>query len=202
MRLLLAEDEREMPNPEISDGEMPNSEMKNGMGRGKGFEKGGGMSAVSENAVIEINGGNIYINADGDGLDSNGSLIINGGKIYVDGPENNGNGALDYGITAKINGGIFAATGMSGMAESFDAYSTQCSILVCFDETLDGEKIVLTDESGNEILSYTCNKKFNSVVISSSELKQGEGYTITAGQQKKTVTLTEMNYRENNQKIF
>ena len=202
MRLLLAEDEREMPNPEISDGEMPNSEMKNGMGRGKGFGKGGGMSAVSENAVIEINGGNIYINADGDGLDSNGSLIINGGKIYVDGSENNGNGALDYGITATINGGIFAATGMSGMAESFDADSTQCSILVCFDETLDGEKIVLTDESGNEILSYTCNKKFNSVVISSSELKQGEGYTITAGQQKKTVTLTEMNYRENNQKFF
>ena len=62
-------------------------------------------------AVIEINGGNIYINADGDGLDSNGRLIINGGEIYVDGPENNGNGALDCGINATINGGILVAAG-------------------------------------------------------------------------------------------
>ena len=46
--------------------------------------------------VVVINGGTLKINADGDGIDSNGDLTINGGSIIVYGPENSGNSAIDY----------------------------------------------------------------------------------------------------------
>lgn len=37
------------------------------------------------------------MNADGDGLDSNGNLRVEGGDITINGPANGGNGALDIG---------------------------------------------------------------------------------------------------------
>lgn len=45
------------------------------------------------------------VNAQGDGLDSNGDLTISGGEVYVDGPTNGGNGALDYDGNGTITGG-------------------------------------------------------------------------------------------------
>ena len=81
--------------------------------------------------TLKISGGTLYVNADGDGLDSNGDLIVEGGNIIVDGPTNSGNGALDSGSenggSIVCNGGTILAIGASGMAESFESNSTQCS---------------------------------------------------------------------------
>ena len=52
-------------------------------------------SADSE-AKITITGGEIHVNASGDGLDSNGDIEISGGTVYVYGPTSSGNGSLDY----------------------------------------------------------------------------------------------------------
>ena len=79
---------------------------------------------ADESCVLTINGGTVTINADGDGIDSNGYFYINGGTVYVEGPESNGNSALDYGISATITGGYFLSTGYSGMAQSFSSDST------------------------------------------------------------------------------
>lgn len=57
---------------------------------------------ADESCVLTINGGTVTINADGDGIDSNGYFYINGGTVYVEGPESNGNSALDYGISAVL----------------------------------------------------------------------------------------------------
>ncbi len=54
---------------------------------------------------LAINGGYIYVNASGDGLDSNGALIITGGTVLVSGPENRGNGSIDYDSSGTISGG-------------------------------------------------------------------------------------------------
>lgn len=166
-----------------------------------GFGGGPGMGGVDmdadSDAYILITGGTININADGDGIDSNGCIGITGGSVYVLGPSDNGNGAMDYGICAAITGGEIVAVGGSGMAQGFGDESTQCSALVNFDEWVDaGETITLTDSDGKEVLSYRVDKKFNSVVISTSDMKQGDNYTLTVGDQNSTFTLDDITYSE------
>lgn len=166
-----------------------------------GFGGGPGMGGVDmdadNDAYILITGGTININANGDGIDSNGCIGITGGSVYVLGPSDNGNGAMDYGICAAITGGEIVAVGGSGMAQGFGDESTQCSALVNFDEWIDaGETITLTDSDGKEVLSYKADKKFNSVVISTSDMKQGETYTLTVGDQSSTFTLDDITYSE------
>ena len=157
---------------------------------------GAGMDADYD-AYILITGGTININADGDGIDSNGYLGIAGGNVYVLGPSNNGNGALDYGIYAAITGGEMVAVGGSGMAQGFGDESTQCSALVNFDEWIDaGETITLTDSNGNKLLTYKADKKFDSVLISTSDMKQGETYTLAAGDQTSTFAMEDVTYSE------
>ena len=166
-----------------------------------GFGGGPGMGGVymdaDSDAYIFITGGTININANGDGIDSNGCIGITGGSVYVLGPSDNGNGAMDYGICAAITGGEIVAVGGSGMAQGFGDESTQCSALVNFDEWVDaGETITLTDSDGKEVLSYRVDKKFNSVVISTSDMKQGDNYTLTVGDQNSTFTLDDITYSE------
>ena len=144
--------------------------------------------------VLKISGGTLYVNADGDGLDSNGDLIVEGGITIVDGPTNSGNGALDSGSenggSIICNGGTILAIGASGMAESFESDSTQCSFIKNFSGTMQaGTQITVSDESGKTIFEYKSAKTFNSVVFSSPELVLGSTYTIAVGDQTETITI-------------
>ncbi|WP_155833241.1 carbohydrate-binding domain-containing protein [Butyrivibrio sp. WCD3002] len=156
-----------------------------------GFGNMGGGMNYDENAYIHIYGGELYVNAAGDGIDSNGDLYVDGGYVVVDGPENDGNGPLDKGGTAYISGGTVIAVGSSGMAETFSSDSEQYSVLYGFETTLSaGDVITITDSTGTELLSYTLNKTAASVVFSSPELAEGE-YTITAGDTTDTITVSD-----------
>lgn len=146
-----------------------------------------------ENSQIYINGGNITIHADGDGIDSNGDLTISNGKIIVYGPENDGNSALDFGGTGTINGGTVIALGMSGMAVGFSENSSQCAILVNVENKFSGN-IFLTDSQGNEIISAENSGTYNSVVISSPDIKQGEIYTLKTGNDETEIEMTDTVY--------
>ncbi len=161
----------------------------------QGGRPGAGGFSADENAYISITGGIINISADGDGIDSNGNLYVSGGEIYVDGPANDGDGALDYDGEAVITGGTVIAVGMSGMAQNFGSSSTQCSALVNLSETLDADtKIELKDSNGNTVITYTAAKRFNSVVISCAGLKTGETYTFIAGTQTVEIEMTDTIY--------
>lgn len=148
----------------------------------------------SDAPLITISGGNLYVNAGGDGLDSNGNLVVTGGEIYVDGPTNSANGALDYGdqgYSATISGGTIVASGASGMAVGFGDSSTQCSMLVFFDTAVTGgTAVTVTDADGNVVLTETPAKDYQSVVLSSPALKDGSTYTVTAGDNSVSVTLS------------
>ena len=122
--------------------------------------------------VLLITGGKITVNADGDGLDSNGNLRVEGGDITVNGPSNGGNGAL----------------GTSSMAENFGSTSTQCAFLVTMNSFGAGETITITDSQGTVLYTGVTVKSANSVVFSSADLVVGETYTVTIGSTSATVT--------------
>lgn len=155
-----------------------------GFGGGDPFE-------VDADAMITVSGGTIYLNADGDGFDSNGSAVMSGGTLYVDGPTNAGNGALDFGSGFTVTGGTLVAVGSSGMAERPADSSTQTTIQVETGSQSGGAELVVKDSSGNTVLTYTPAKAYSNVIVSSPDLKQGETYTVyCGGTEVATVTTT------------
>lgn len=159
-------------------------------GRGSNFEAGASACNVT------INGGEVHVNAEGDGLDANGSLFINGGLIYVNGPTTSFNGTLDFDGAATVTGGTVVATGPNSWLQNFGTASTQGSILCTFDSYLaPGTEITVTDNAtGQVIVSYTAEKGFQSVIISSSELVVGGFYTVTAGEESQTIEMSSLIY--------
>lgn len=147
--------------------------------------------------MITINGGNIYINANGDGIDSNQDLLITGGEIYVDGPANGGNSAIDIGTEnggiAKVTGGHIIGIGYSDMAEDIDSSSSQYAFLYEFENDVEsGTEITVSDAEGNVLESITTKKNCNSVILSSDSLQEGATYTVTAGKQSGEITLEDV----------
>ena len=142
--------------------------------------------------VLLITGGKITVNADGDGLDSNGDLRVEGGDITINGPSNGGNGAIDIGTenggAGFISGGTLIALGTSSMAENFGSTSTQCAFLVTMNSFGAGETITITDSQGNVLYTGVTVKSANSVVFSSPDLTVGETYTVTIASSSATVT--------------
>lgn len=135
---------------------------------------------ASDSSVIYINGGSIYINAAGDGIDSNGDVYMTGGTVMVDGPVNDANSAFDHNGTALISGGTIVASGSSGMIENFSSSSMQNVILVYFNKTLDADrKITVTDSTGTDILSFTNAKSTSCAIISTPAFKSGETYSFS-----------------------
>ncbi len=154
-----------------------------GGGKDGGMWGGGPMDEVTD-GVLTIAGGSIYVNADGDGLDSNGSMKMTGGTVYVDGPTNSGNGALDYNGSFEITGGTLVAVGASGMAQNASS-ATQPSVLMNLSATYTGEL-----SFGG--ISFKPAKSYSSVVISSPELSVGSSYTLTIdGKDVSTVTVSQ-----------
>ena len=131
---------------------------------------------ADESCVLTINGGTVTINADGDGINSNGYFYMNGGTVYVEGPESDG---------------YFLSTGYSGMAQSFSSDSTQCSYMLTLSSNTNGTTtVVLTDADGNVLLSHETSKSYNSVIVSCPELEVGSTYTLTAGGTSQSITPT------------
>lgn len=190
---------------DITEGEISMQASDDGMNAAGGNDSsgfdgpggGGDWFTVTEGAYINIAGGTLHINASGDGIDSNGDITVSGGDTYVSGPSSDGNGTLDYSGNAVITGGIFAASGSSGMAQSFGTSSTQGCIMVNVDTQEPGTDIVLLDSSGNELLSWTAEKAYSSIIISSEEIKQGETYTVKGGVAEQSITMDSLVYGNN-----
>ena len=118
--------------------------------------------------------------------------MISGGETYISGPENGGNGALDYGTEASVTGGIFVATGSSQMAAGFSESSQQGTFLTLVTAQQAGCECTLTDASGNEIISWTADHAFDSVLISTPDLVLGESYTLITGSDEREITMDQL----------
>ena len=159
---------------------------------GSGSDKAPGQ--ITEGAAIRISGGMVTVKAGGDGIDSNGDLIISGGTVIVDGPSNGGNAPLDYDSKGVITGGTVFVTGDSGMFQALnDSGSTQNSIVYYLSENqAAGTKVVVTDSAGNVLYDNdSTTQSFNTVLFSAADLKSGESYTVTVGEQSEMVSISD-----------
>ncbi len=138
-----------------------------------------GMNAVGDHARLEISGGEVYINADGDGVDSNGTVIMRGGQLIISGPESSSYGALDYDDNFRISGGLLAASGYTGVGQAPSEDSAQPSVMITFTAMqTGGSSYLLTDDKGTIFLSVRPEKTFQTLVLSAPELTVGEQYRL------------------------
>ena len=208
---------RMMTPPDMQNGEMPSDMQQGGMmtppdmqqsensensgteQRGMGGFGGmmggrGDSSEISTEHHIQINGGTIYINAMGDGIDSNGSIVIDGGTVTVDGTTNGGNSALDHDGTMMVNGGTLIAVSAIGMVEAPGSYSTQNVLNYTLSESVAaGTEITVKNSSGKTIASHKSANAYQSFIFSSDELVTGETYTIyVGGEEKDSFTVSDV----------
>lgn len=160
---------------------------------GKALDKMGDEHKKMQNnpeAYVRITGGTIEVDAMADGIDSNGNLYVEGGTIYINGPVSDGDGALDYNGTAVINNGIFVAAGSSGMMQGFSEESGQDVLIAYYSERQEaGTSVILTDESGRELLNFTPEKEFSCILISMPDLEQGKTYRLSTADASEEVVL-------------
>ncbi|SDA28238.1 protein of unknown function [Ruminococcus sp. YE71] len=193
-------------------------------GKGTILSSDDGMNAANSELKnysyeLKITGGEWYVNASGDGLDSNGNMTVSGGYTQVFGSADNGNGALDigdYGCSLTYSGGTIAAVGMSGMAVvptagtyisfgagsgmggpgggpgghgGFGGFGDQGGQSGTSISISSGASIAVKDSSGNTVYETTAVKNANHIVLASDSLKSGETYTLYVNGQS-TATAT------------
>lgn len=128
---------------------------------------------------INISAGVIYVNAEGDGLDSNGKLTIKGGTVTIDGPAIGGNGALDSNSGISVEGGTLIAVGSNDMAEYPDTDSKQ-KFLAMTAQVNSGFTFKVCLEN-SEIIEYKPQKNYSgsvSIIVSTPELSENSEYTL------------------------
>jgi predicted small lipoprotein YifL len=155
-----------------------------GGGPGRGGRGGPGQDAFaySANDYLYVRGGNVVVNAAGDGIDVNGSIEMSDGVVIVNGPTEQMNGALDCIGTFNISGGFLVAVGSAGMAETADASSTQHSLLLNLNGTLQaGTLFRIQSADGNDVLTFAPAKRYQSIAFSSPELANGATYDVYYG---------------------
>ena len=136
---------------------------------------------------IVIDGGTLTVDAEGDGLDANGSIEINGGTIVVNGPTSGANAALDYDDNGILNGGTVLFVDNGQMTMGFGSDSNQAYLMASIQGTA-GATVEVVDSSGKTVASLKASKSFSTVLISSPEIKEGENYTIKVGSNTTTAT--------------
>jgi len=157
------------------------NQQQQGMGQPPqgGMPGGGGGTFEVIDAAINVSGGHVTVNAEGDGIDSNGVTTLSGGTLIVNGPSQGGNAALDTNGDLLLNG----ATVLSGStADMFEAPSTNSTSgylkLTNSSGFEQGSTVQVADSSGKVVANYKVTKSnVQLVLVSSSSIVKGQSYT-------------------------
>ena len=156
-------------------------------GQGPGGMPPGGQEESDPSLQIILEGGTLTIDAEGDGIDSNGTVTISGGSLVVNGSVQGGNGPLDAAGDITITGGTVWALGTSDMLQGFAQGSTQASITANIAGTA-GQTLIILGANGKEVARQTASKDFQAVIMSSADLVDGQTYTIQVEGTTQTAT--------------
>ena len=145
----------------------------------------GGASMGDDGSNLVLYGGTVTIDAQGDGIDSNGNLTISGGEITVFGTSSGGNGAFDVNGTFTLSGGDVLALSAGQMEQTPSVVE---------------QAFVSTTASGSEAVTITANnaalrdtaapRAFGYVFYSSPSLAEGDVVTVSTGSSSVEATAT------------
>ena len=130
-------------------------------------------------SVITINGGDIRIDAGGDGIDSNGSLTINGGRVLAMSATGDMSGGLDCDGELLINGGVVMATGASSTMPAEG--SAQRSLALNLSQAQEAGTLVQILEGEELLAAFAPAREYSQVLYSAPELQEGVEYTVLTG---------------------
>ena len=143
----------------------------------------GGGSGTFEvvDAAINISGGTVTVNAEGDGIDSNGTATFSGGTVTVNGPAAGGNNALDSNGDLLLNGGTVTAGSTADMFEAPSSASTSGYLKITDSSALtQGSTVQVTDSSGTVVANYKITTSgVQLVLVSNKNIVKGQSYTVS-----------------------
>lgn len=146
-----------------------------------------GINTGGIGGTISINGGNLFVEAGGDAIDSNQDIVINNGVITLIGGSSGMNSSIDADNGYEINGGTIVALGSEQLEKPTNA--TQNTLLFQLNEAIPSKTLVtLLDSEDNVITSFKVNDKFRTIIISSDKLVNGKYYLYTGGTNSGTIS--------------
>ena len=142
---------------------------------------GGGGTFEVVDAAINISGGTVTVNAEGDGIDSNGTATFSGGTVTVNGPVAGGNNALDSNGDLLLNGGTVTAGSTADMFEAPSSASTSGYLKITDSSALtQGSTVQVTDSSGTVVANYKITTSgVQLVLVSNKNIVKGQSYTVS-----------------------
>ena len=142
---------------------------------------GGGGTFEVVDAAINISGGTVTVNAEGDGIDSNGTATFSGGTVTVNGPVAGGNNALDSNGDLLLNGGTVTAGSTADMFEAPSSASTSGYLKITDSSALtQGSTVQVADSSGEVVANYKITTSgVQLVLVSNKNIVKGQSYTVS-----------------------
>ena len=142
---------------------------------------GGGGTFEVVDAAINISGGTVTVNAEGDGIDSNGTATFSGGTVTVNGPTAGGNNALDSNGDLLLNGGTVTTGSTADMFEAPSSASTSGYLKITDSSALtQGSTVQVTDSSGTVVANYKITTSgVQLVLVSNKNIVKGQNYTVS-----------------------
>ncbi len=144
----------------------------------------GQRTEANDGSLTTINGGTLVLSAaNGDPLDSNGSITMKGGTVIIQGPARQPEVPIDYNGTFNLDGGFLIAAGIaSNMTQAPSTSSAQKSVRLFFNSTLTaGTLFNIQDESGNSLVTFKPERSYSAIVFSSSEITTSKTLKIYTG---------------------
>ncbi|MBR5751396.1 MAG: carbohydrate-binding domain-containing protein [Clostridia bacterium] len=153
-----------------------------GSGFAGGWGQRGGFGAGD--GTLAISGGELYVSAGGDGLDSNGSILITGGVTGVWAVTNGGEGTIDFTGTGSITGGTLIVASTQGSMFDSGTLSGQAMMYITLSSAqAAGSEVAVRDANGNVLASFTPKGAFNTLTVSCASLSAGDQMSVTAAGQ-------------------
>ena len=145
-----------------------------------------GNDGINANAdgesVVTVNGGNLTIQVtsgtgEGDGIDSNGSIVINGGTVESYACADSADSGIDADLGIQINGGTVLATGnmldrIAGNGQTYAAFQ--------FAQPQGAGVYTLKNADGETVLELAALNEFQYLLLSDPALTEGT-YTLWSG---------------------
>ncbi|MBR7009470.1 MAG: carbohydrate-binding domain-containing protein, partial [Oscillospiraceae bacterium] len=150
---------------------------------GPGGPGGGGAAG---DYTLAISGGNVNVNCNGDGLDSNGAETLTGGSIIVFAQASGGDNApLDCDGTLTVNGATVFAAGSRQMAQTPGSGSQP---YVRSTTSITSGRTVTVKNNNQTVFSVKTPKALNYALYSSPAMSSSSGWSISSDTSTPTVT--------------